>query len=302
MLLWVIYIFGVIGVCKFLGRLWRAFLPFFCSPDLSRYGKGSWVLITGATDGIGKGYAAWFSQRQFNVAIVGRNAAKLASVKSELEKNSSAKVKTILRDFTRSYEPGFFAGLVAELEDLDVSILVNNVGIFEAEILGNHSEEAVKSTVSVNTIAQACLSNALVQRLNTRARRSAIIDIASLSSIEGGGWEPIYSATKAFNRYLTIGTDRSRLFRNVDFLSVNPGYVKTAIGGGIVPDLLLTSTVEDCVGASMKALGVVNQTYGSLKSNIHGLNRELWYNALGNRFGMPVYNVCCSLIESLKSK
>ena len=39
----------------------------------SRYGKGSWALITGASDGIGKEYALELAKEGFNIVLMGRN-------------------------------------------------------------------------------------------------------------------------------------------------------------------------------------------------------------------------------------
>lgn len=48
------------------------------TPDISRrYGKGSYVLITGSTDGIGKALTFEFAKRGFNIVSVSRSLEKL---------------------------------------------------------------------------------------------------------------------------------------------------------------------------------------------------------------------------------
>ena len=42
-----------------------------------RYGKGSWALITGATDGLGKEMALELASLGFNIVLVSRNKDKL---------------------------------------------------------------------------------------------------------------------------------------------------------------------------------------------------------------------------------
>lgn len=37
--------------------------------------------------------------------------------------------KIIVGDFTKSYEPDFYNNIMKQLDNLDISILVNNVGI-----------------------------------------------------------------------------------------------------------------------------------------------------------------------------
>lgn len=38
-----------------------------------RYGENSWVMVTGASDGIGKGFCEEFAKLGFNIVLVARN-------------------------------------------------------------------------------------------------------------------------------------------------------------------------------------------------------------------------------------
>ena len=61
---------------------------------------GEWVVITGATDGIGLEYAKEFADRGHSLILIGRNPDKLDSVKRLLTtKTSPDKVVTIVADF-----------------------------------------------------------------------------------------------------------------------------------------------------------------------------------------------------------
>lgn len=42
-----------------------------------RYGKNSWAVVTGATDGIGKGFAIELAKRGFNIVLISRTMSKL---------------------------------------------------------------------------------------------------------------------------------------------------------------------------------------------------------------------------------
>ena len=50
----------------------------------SRYGRGSWALITGASDGIGKQYALELAREGFNIVLMGRDKAKTEEAASEV--------------------------------------------------------------------------------------------------------------------------------------------------------------------------------------------------------------------------
>ena len=74
--------------------------------DLSQYkpkaGNGTaWALVTGAADGIGKGYARDLCGRGFNVVIHDRDGNKLQGVKAELNKEfPGQEVKLLVLDAT----------------------------------------------------------------------------------------------------------------------------------------------------------------------------------------------------------
>lgn len=61
---------------------------------------GDWVVITGATDGIGLEYAREFARRGHSLILVGRSEAKLAKVKTELSRLLNPNlIVTVCADF-----------------------------------------------------------------------------------------------------------------------------------------------------------------------------------------------------------
>src|SRR4051812_43417414 len=91
-----------------LSRLW-SFVRF--GQNLAdKYGKGSYVVITGASDGIGKQFSFSLAQRGFNIVLVARNEEKVKTVKRELtEKFPQTDVKIVIADFSQSTEENFFS-------------------------------------------------------------------------------------------------------------------------------------------------------------------------------------------------
>lgn len=53
--------------------------------------------------------------------------------------NNDVEYKTVVADFVEASNPQFFDKIKTELQDLDISILINNVGIAEIEYLVNQS-------------------------------------------------------------------------------------------------------------------------------------------------------------------
>ncbi|XP_073479825.1 17-beta-hydroxysteroid dehydrogenase type 3-like [Aquarana catesbeiana] len=97
--------------------------------DLRKY--GGWAVVTGATDGIGKSYAKELAKMGFNVVLISRTLEKLQNVAAEIEKQSGRKAKIIQADFTGGAE--IYPNIEEGLKDLDIGILVNNVGMAHKE-------------------------------------------------------------------------------------------------------------------------------------------------------------------------
>ncbi|KAH7856533.1 hypothetical protein Vadar_002552 [Vaccinium darrowii] len=96
--------------------------------NLKKY--GSWALITGSTDGIGKAFAFQLAQNGLNLILVSRNPQKLKSVSREIQaKYPYTKVKVVVLDFSGDDVTAGVGAVEEVVRGLDVGVLVNNVGV-----------------------------------------------------------------------------------------------------------------------------------------------------------------------------
>lgn len=81
-------IFGLGGIqvlrycSSVIGGVWRLIRP--TKNLLLRYGEGSWALVTGGSDGIGKAYCEELSKLGFNIILVGRDRVKCENVRKSI--------------------------------------------------------------------------------------------------------------------------------------------------------------------------------------------------------------------------
>ena len=68
------------------------------SVNLKNY--GSWAVITGCTDGIGKAYAEQLAKRGLNVVLISRTLEKLQEQAKHIKEKYSVETKIIAADFT----------------------------------------------------------------------------------------------------------------------------------------------------------------------------------------------------------
>ena len=194
---------------------------------LSKYGKGSYVLITGASSGVGRALAYQFAKVGFNLILVARREHVLEEVKKEIE--GKYKVEVVVVGFDLSAGASYAqlgSGLVERVKGYDISILVNNAGVGQATPLIATSTEKVENIINVNLVAPTILTHLMIQRLAARSPRSAVVNISS-----GLGQTPVmcstvYASTKAYLRFLSYAAGEE-MKEKVDFLTVNLGRTKT---------------------------------------------------------------------------
>ena len=235
----------------------------------ARYGRGSWAVITGASDGIGKGYVFELARRGFNIVLVGRNEEKLGKVVQELKAAvPQVQTRVVVADFNNAYKEGFAEEIHSQVTGLDVSILINNAGT----AAGSKYFHEVPTQTIVNIVMTNCLAHALINRvflpqLAVRANKSAIINTSSLAGSLPIRYGAIYSASKVFHDYLSRGNTYEH--PNLDILSVKPGSVATKMANYRDPSLT-SITVEEYVQATLSKVGSVNHSYGHWKHCLLG--------------------------------
>ncbi|KAJ5925147.1 hypothetical protein N7454_007786 [Penicillium verhagenii] len=121
---------GLAIACKVWTFL-RVLLSLFVLPGkpLRSFGPpGSWAVVTGASDGLGKEFALQLARAKFNIVLVSRTESKLIALGEEITQQFPAvQTKTLAMDFSKNADEDY-AALSNLVSDLDVSILVNNVG------------------------------------------------------------------------------------------------------------------------------------------------------------------------------
>jgi len=159
---------------------------------------GDWSLVTGATDGIGKGFCTELARRGQNIVLVSRTLSKLQTVAAELEEKYKVKTRVIDIDFTK--DQNIQERVENEIQDLSVGLLVNNVGMSydHPEYFLQIEDGAAKcqALVDCNITSMLRVSRAVLPGMVARGR-GALINMSSFSAF-CGPLLSVYSASKAF--------------------------------------------------------------------------------------------------------
>ncbi|GMN49092.1 hypothetical protein TIFTF001_018258 [Ficus carica] len=192
---------------------------------------GSWALVTGPTDGIGKGFASQLARKGLNLVLVGRNPSKLRDVSDEIQAKLRTKIqiKTVVVDFGGDLDDGV-KRIREAIEGLDVGVLINNVGVSYpyARFFHEVDEELLQSLIKINVEGTTKVTQAVLPGMLQR-KKGAIVNIGSGAAIviPSDPLYAVYAATKAyidqFSRCLYVEYKKS----GIDVQCQVPLYVAT---------------------------------------------------------------------------
>lgn len=148
--------------------------------------KNAKVLVTGGSDGYGRGIAAVLKNAGAEVWITGRNAAKLEKTAQELG------VRTIQADVSSGAD---WDRVMRETGDFDV--LVNNAG-FGGKIVpvAEQTDEDIIRTIGTN-LTGVILGCRRAAAMMVRRKRGIIINISSVCALYAWPAWSVYTAAKA---------------------------------------------------------------------------------------------------------
>lgn len=220
-------------------KLAYVWLAHMCCPInfIQKYGANSYVLITGSSDGLGKGLAKTFAKLGFNIILVARNLAKLEAVKAELIKMVPlCQVEIYICDFSKSFSPQFYQNLFDFSSNFDVSIVVNNVGtVYPGKnnimTIQNKSPEILLEVMATNMLPQALIRFYYEKKLieDSHKKPFAFLDVSSISSLWHCFTLDVYGATKTFNYYFCTSRGHCLKPKGIDNLCYRAGAIDTII-------------------------------------------------------------------------
>jgi short-subunit dehydrogenase len=205
--------------------------------------KGAVVVVTGASRGLGEVIAKRLAAEGCRLALVARDAGKLAAV-SAVCPGSVA----ISADVT---VPADRARLLAEAEAAlgPIDGLVNNAGIEITEAVVNQTDEEVENTLATNLYAPIALTRLVLPGMLAR-RRGAIANVSSMSGKGATPYNAIYSAAKHGLNGFTASVAIELAGTGVHTGVVCPGFVSGAgmwAGTGLRAPLAMREVPPDAV-------------------------------------------------------
>ncbi|KAF2731644.1 NAD(P)-binding protein [Polyplosphaeria fusca] len=194
---------GAVTIVRPVWSFFTVLLSLFVLPgkSLTDFGpKGSWALITGASDGIGKEFALALAAKGYSLVLVSRTESKLVSLAAEIASQHNGKVstKTLAMDFASNLDADY-STLKKLIEGLDISILVNNVGLSHSIPVPFVETEQKEMTdiIMINCLATLRVTQLIAPGMISR-KRGLILTMASFGGAFPTPLLATYSGSKAF--------------------------------------------------------------------------------------------------------
>ncbi len=194
--------------------------------------ENNWVLVTGASSGIGKAIAYRLATDGFSILVHYNSNLESAQTVVQSIEQKGGQAQTIqfnvsdANDIERSMDsffadsPGLFFGLV------------NNAGIHIDTMAGLMSDEDFDQVLKTNLYGPFYLMRYCLKKM-MRNRKGSIVNMASLAGQTGNPGQINYSASKGGLISMTKTLAMELAKRNIRVNAVSPGLIET----GMIEDI-----------------------------------------------------------------
>lgn len=184
-----------------------------------------YILLTGASSGIGLELAKQLAAKKYNLILVARSQDKLEALQKELSNQFGVAVICLLYDLS---EPNAAQEVYNEVKERNylVTGLINNAGFGD---YGNFVEMPLKKDeemIAVNVTALVGLTKLFGADM-VQAGKGRIMNVASILSFLPFPYYSIYSATKSFVLAFTETVSAELQGTGVTLTALCPGTVET---------------------------------------------------------------------------
>jgi NAD(P)-dependent dehydrogenase (short-subunit alcohol dehydrogenase family) len=187
--------------------------------------RGSTVVVTGATSGIGRETALAFASAGANVVVAGRRVERLQELVDTIGPDAALAVPTDVADETQV--TALIANAVARFTRVDV--LVNNAGIGAAARFGDLSLAEFRRIMDVNFWGAVHACRAAVPRMKSQPGGGVIMNVSSILGKRGMPFETAYCASKFALAGFSEALRTEVMADGIDVTTIFPGAVESEI-------------------------------------------------------------------------
>ena len=198
--------------------------------DLQLTGKTA--IVTGGSEGIGKGIALQLAKEGVDVAICARRMEPLQAAADEISKATGRKIYPITADLTKDEDcKSFIEQAHKALGRVD--LMINNAGSAPGGVIETLTEKDWEQAMQLKFMGYVrCLRYALPIMVKQGGGR--VVNLIGNDGVKPSYWEIAPGAANAAGQNMTMSLAGQYGRHNISFCAVNPGPVRTERWAGLV--------------------------------------------------------------------
>ncbi len=186
---------------------------------------GKWIVLTGASSGIGRAIAIALASCDAKLVLIGRDERTLTDT---AEKLSGAEARLLVMDLTEI--DSIADDLKKELSEVGpVYGLCHCAGVVETRAITSSKPDVFLRQLTVNLIAGMEVARTVVRRDRMEKEGGSLLFMASLYARVGAPGQTAYCASKGAVAAAVRAMAVELAPRNIRVNSLSPGFVKTAM-------------------------------------------------------------------------
>ena len=210
------------------------------------------AVVTGATSGIGEGFARRLARDGYHVVAHGRRRERLEALAADLQGRYGVEVDVVIADLGRDDDLHRVEKLITSHP---IDLLVNNAGFTHLAPFDEVDPDSIEEMIRVHVLALSRLTRAVLPGMMERGRGD-IINVSS-DGVFVTYPAPVmvtYAATKAYVNTFTRALHRLAGARGVRVQALCPGFV--------------TSEILDCHGITFADWGIPDEVVMSADDQV----------------------------------
>jgi NAD(P)-dependent dehydrogenase (short-subunit alcohol dehydrogenase family) len=194
--------------------------------------KGKTALVTGGSEGIGKGIAMLLAKEGVDVAICARRMEPLEKAAAEIAKATGRKIVPIAADLRKDADARNFIEQGHKALGR-VDIMVNNAGSAAGGVIEHLTEDDWEKGLQLKFMGYVrCLRYVLPLMVKQGGGR--VVNLIGNDGVKPSYWEICPGAANAAGQNLTMSLAGQYGKHGISFCAVNPGPVRTERWAGLV--------------------------------------------------------------------
>ncbi len=158
--------------------------------------NNKWVLITGASSGLGKDLSYLFAKEKYNLVLIARSEDKLNEIALDLREKYNSEVEIIIQDLSEIGAPAKIFDW-CQSASIQIDILVNNAGFAFWGNFYEQGDEAIAEMLNLMVVNTTLLTSIFGREMHKNSR-GKIVQISSTAAFQAGPFMSTYFASKSY--------------------------------------------------------------------------------------------------------